>query len=489
MKKVGSSSFFSWKAGRFQILLVVFALAGTPFIAAQANVTTASADAAQSGSVSVPDQIRELKQEIADLRSQLAVLKAGMGTASEASVSQLSAASNALKAEAASAALPAAMSTKPDPLAGVSSVLGGASFTGLVDGYYSFNLNHPSTGTSALSNTTGQYSSLRLFDARNGQFALSLIELGLVKNPSPDSRLGYKAIFGFGDAMQQVNVVSGADPSFLQYVKEAYVSLLVPAGKGLQVDMGKFVTPHGAEVIESNANWNYSRSLLFNYAIPFYHYGMRAQYTFSPTVSLTGYLVNGWNDVVHDSSNGFTNSGKTGGLTLALVPGKKLTVTQNWMGGPGATQSDGDHWRNLVDTVVAYNVNSRLSLQMNSDYGRVEATNTSPLKPVDWWGAAGYVRYQLNPLYALAGRYEYYNDPNGYTTGIADAHGVGPHIHEVTGTIEHRLAAHLISRFEYRHDESNQSFFPKGKAGTPPVTGQSTIAAGMIFVFEPSETK
>ena len=33
---------------------------------------------------------------------------------------------------------------------------------------------------------------------------------------------------------------------FDQYLKEAYFSYLAPVGKGLQVDVGKFVTPHGA---------------------------------------------------------------------------------------------------------------------------------------------------------------------------------------------------------------------------------------------------
>ena len=79
----------------------------------------------------------------------------------------------------------------------------------------------------------------------------------------------------------------GTSPSIL---KEAYVSYLAPVGKGLQVDFGKFVTPMGAEVIESKDNWNYSRSILFGYAIPFYHFGVRAKYAFNDKYSLTGFL-------------------------------------------------------------------------------------------------------------------------------------------------------------------------------------------------------
>jgi hypothetical protein len=433
----------------------------------------------------VMQRMADLEKEVERLRAELQAVKAapaGIPTLKPAVYAPEGDTSTAAAAPAPAAA-PA--QAKPDPLAGVASVLGGATVVGLVDGYYGYNFNHPELGSTALSPTPGNFTSLRLFDPRNNQFALSLIELGLVKPPDADNRLGYKVIFGFGDAMQQVNVVSGADPTFLQYVKEAYFSYLAPVGKGLQINVGKFVTPNGAEVIESNANWNYSRSILFNYAIPFYHYGIQAQYTFNPKFSLTGYVVNGWNDVVHDVSTGYNNSGKTGGLTFVWTATKKLTFTENWMGGPGATQFDGNHWRNLFDTIIAYNLTPKLSLMLNGDYGRVEAT--SPNTAVDWWGAAGYIKYQFNPKYAFSTRYEYYNDPNGFTTGILDANGVGPHIQEVTATVERRIATHLITRLEYRHDVSNQAFFPKGQASNPLVTGQNTLAAGMMFVLEPSE--
>jgi hypothetical protein len=110
-----------------------------------------------------------------------------------------------------------------------------------------------------------------------------------------NSRTGYHIALGYGQA---INAVNGSDPgglSFDQYLKEAYFSYLAPAGKGLQLDFGKFVTPAGAEVIETKDNWNYSRGLLFSYAIPYYHFGMRAKYSFNDKYSLTGYVVNGWN--------------------------------------------------------------------------------------------------------------------------------------------------------------------------------------------------
>ena len=49
-------------------------------------------------------------------------------------------------------------------------------------------------------------------------------------------------------------------------------------------------------MIESKDNWNYSRGLLFSWAIPYYHTGLRATYAVNDKVSLAGFLVNGWNN-------------------------------------------------------------------------------------------------------------------------------------------------------------------------------------------------
>jgi len=422
-------------------------------------------------SPSTPD----INQRIADLERQLQQLKAEVaGQAKTETPAPAPAASSS--AVAADASTPAAA---PGPLDGIASVLKGSTVNGLVDGYYSYNFDNPGNRTSGL----------RLFDNATNQFALNLIELGLDKSPDATSRLGYDFTMAFGNA---INVVNSTDPGglgFAQYLKSAYLSYLAPVGKGLTLTFGKFVTPVGAEVIETNKNWNYSRSLLFNYAIPFYHFGLSAGYTFNDKYTLTGYVVNGWNNLVDSYS-----SGKTGGLSFAWTPNKKVSITQGWLGGPGATPADNDSWRNLSDKVITYTPNSKLSLMANGDYGRVQ----KPLgltKPVDWSGIAGYAKYQFNPLWAVAGRYEYYNDHDGFTTsGFQILSGpTGPiyvatplrqHINEVTITAERKFAQHLITRAEYRYDDSNNAHaFVKDSSSF--AKNQSTVTAGVVLVLEP----
>jgi hypothetical protein len=332
----------------------------------------------------------------------------------------------------------------------------------LVDGYYGYNFNQPRARVSAF----------RAFDGPSNQFSLNLVELTLDKPPvAANSRLGYRIALGFGQA---VNVVNAAEPGglgFAQYLKEAYFSYLAPVGTpGLQVDFGKFVTPHGAEVIETKDNWNYSRGLLFTYAVPFYHFGLRAKYVFSGKYALTGYLVNGWNNIVDN------NAGKTVGVSFGWNPHKKFGLTQNYMVGPEQAGLN-RNWRQLSDTVVTFSPTERLSFIVNYDYGRGDRL-AEVSQPVSWAGWAGYLRYAFTDRNALALRYEWYSDPDGFTTGKAQQ------VKELTGTFERRVAPHLITRLEFRRDYSNQPSFLKGDI---PTGAQNTVTAGMTLTFDTRE--
>ena len=62
---------------------------------------------------------------------------------------------------------------------------------------------------------------------------------------------------------------------FRAFVEQAFAT--VSPLPNLTIDMGKFDTTAGAEVIQANKNWLYSRSYLFN-AIPLLHTGLRIGY-------------------------------------------------------------------------------------------------------------------------------------------------------------------------------------------------------------------
>ena len=402
-------------------------------------------------------RVQELEKEVGELRSELAALKP-----SGSAPAGIPAPAMAVQQSNAVSATPATANSSPG--ASLASLMGPTSLSGFVDMYYNYNANQPASRTNAF----------RSFDAASNQFALNLVELVVDKTPEvTNSRTGYHIALGFGQAM---NAVNGSDPgglAFDQYLKEAYFSYLAPVGKGLQIDAGKFVTPHGAEVIETKDDLNYSRGLLFSYAIPYFHYGLRAKYSFNDKYSISGFLVNGWNNVIDN------NTGKTYGIGFAWNPTRKISFTQNYMAGPEQVNNN-SNWRQLWYTVVTYAPTSRLSFTVNTDYGRGDRM-PAVAHPVFWTGAAGYVKYAFNEKSAFVTRYEYYDDHDGFTTGTPQ------HFNGLTATFQRTIASHIMSRLEFRRDMSNQPSFVKG-VGLP-VTAQNTVTAGLVFMFDSREAK
>jgi len=420
------------------------------------------AQTAGSSTAREAEEIQQLKSMIQQLQDRVTKLESeGRAKPSEP---QATAQPSSVPAGPAAAVVAAATGSAAPPQAPVaekttlSSLLGPTSLSGSVDLYYLANFNHPVSRTNAL----------RGFDTRADQIGLNLVQLMVDKAPSAESRLGYRVAVGFGDAINVVNFVdSNGNGSYqAQYLKEGYFSYLAPVGKGLQIDFGKYVTPHGAEVIDTKDNWNYSRGVLFTWAIPFYHFGARAKYAFSDKFAVTGFVTNGWNNVVDN------NTGKTYGVGLSWTPTPKFSLAQNYMTGPEQANTN-DPWRHLSDTIVTVSPWSQLSFIVNFDYGRDRPAGTNT--PVFWTGVAGYAKYAPNDKYALVGRWEYFDDHDGFMTGTRQ------NLREFTGTFQRVIAGNWITRLEYRHDYSNAPVFVKGVL---PDTNQDTFTAGLIYAFD-----
>jgi hypothetical protein len=346
-----------------------------------------------------------------------------------------------------------AVTPTPEQKSEVPGFFRGTEIGGLVDAYFDWYSTRPDGDAS-----------YRNFDTRHNQFRLNMAQMWLAKAPTSSSRAGYKLKVSGGPATTIVQSLEPGGSDLLQNIEEGFVSYLAPMGKGLQFDLGKFVTQHGAEVIEAKDNWNYSRSLLFALAIPYYHAGVRATYAPNDKVSFMGILVNGWNNV---SEN---NSGKTFGAMMTLKPTSSFTLVENFMAGP--EQADNTHdWRKLYDTTATLTVNPKFSLMANYDYG----TDTLAGEAAHWQGIAGYAKLQANKWFAISPRFELYDDPSGFTTGTAQT------LKEVTTTFELKPMDSFIWRIEYRTDFSDTESF-KAKGDTLKKT-QSSIAFGVLYSF------
>lgn len=342
--------------------------------------------------------------------------------------------------------------------------VGPIDFSGLVDGYYTFNFNHPASQTNGLYN----------FDTKANQFSLNMAKLSMSHGADP---IGFQVDFGFGKAFDMIN---GGEPALgTKNIEQAFVSWK-PKGKdsGLQLDFGKFVTSAGAEVIESNANWNYSRSLLFSWAIPYYHFGFRATETKG---HFTGgfQLVNGWNNVEDN------NSGKTLGF-VGNITTKKVSWMNNFYTGPeNPTTNTG--WRNLYDTTVLFTPADKFNAYVNFDYGQNKSGSGTTETTAKWYGVAFAGKLQLNDKNAITPRYEWFKDRDGFSTGLFCVAGKECEaLQEFTFTYEYKWTKGLLARLEYRRDWSGQKqpvLFQRGSTGAS--DHQDTLALGIVAFFGP----
>ena len=216
---------------------------------------------------------------------------------------------------------------------------------------------------------------------------------------------------------------------------------------------GKYVTLAGAEVVDPTQDTNFSRSILFGYAEPTTHMGIRGTYALNDKINIIAGINNGW-DNIRDISRR-----KTIELGTSYTPNSLLTLAAVlYSGGQRATDrtaTGSESIRNLLDIVATFNVTDKLTFIANYDYGN-QTLATLPSGSVAeavWQGLAGYMNYKFNDKWLTSVRGEIFSDRNGYRTGVAQCWK------ELTLTLGFIPIKNLELRAEVRHDFSNVSSF------------------------------
>ncbi|MCL5023372.1 MAG: porin, partial [Nitrospirae bacterium] len=326
-----------------------------------------------------------------------------------------------------------------------------------LQGGYTYNFEDPGSGENGL----------RVFDHKANSFTLDLAQIQFVKDPVVGG-VGFKLKVSAGETAKWIHSNGLGEVGKYPFdLTEAYVSYIAPLGKGLRFDFGKFVTSHGAEVIEARDNPNYSRSFLFNYAIPFTHTGLKIGYAFSDALNATVHLVNGWDNSADN------NQGKTVGLTVGYSPLEQFSTTVNLMYGPEKDDNNHDN-RFLLDWVGTVKPVKNLSFILNVDYG-TDQHSAPDGGEAKWYGWSVIGKYDFNDWFSVALRGEYFNDHDGFRTGTPQR------LKEVTLTPQFVVAKNLLVRPEYRHDWSDAESFAGSHGGSK--KSQDTLALGVMYTW------
>ncbi|MCS6830982.1 MAG: porin [bacterium] len=317
--------------------------------------------------------------------------------------------------------------------------------SGLLDVYVGYNFNNPPA-------SSGNQNVVRAFDLRSNSLEMSLLEVNLRAKPEP---VGFTVTLTTGKSADLVHYNQGEDR--FKLFQQAYLTTSIG---NWTVDVGKFVTALGAEVIESSSNDNYSRSLPFLYAIPFYHTGVRATTSLGAGWGFQAMVVNGW-DISEEN-----NDKKSFHVALSYSS-DNLTFLQNVITGDETTAPPRGA-RTVFDTVLFYTFGAD-KVGVNLDIGEDKSASAK------WLGFALYYRRALPQNRALALRFSYFDDKDGFRTGAVQK------LSEFTITYEYPIGS-SVSRFEVRLDRSNQPIF-LNDAGAATKKEQITVMYSQVYRF------
>src|SRR5579862_712586 len=259
---------------------------------------------------------------------------------------------------------------------------------GYLDESYEYNFNQP----------RNYNNNFRVFDVDPNGFNMHLAELTFSSLPKKPGEAGFELDLAFGSDVRwfkPTDKFTTSSSRFNNFVdndfKQAYIEYIVPVGcgcngekKGITLDFGKFVTWAGYETIEAADNMNESRSILFGYAIPFTHTGMRATYeVFNKECNywkIGGAVYNGW-DNVQD-----TNNSKAFALYSDWRPTKWFEMVDVAIG--GGSEGSIDQRSRFATATNAFNGDDPTD-PATPGFGQVNAgSTTSPFSPLDGGKAA-----------------------------------------------------------------------------------------------------
>lgn len=451
--------------GRLKIFVFLFVA-----FCASSEIAVDTVNAAQQEET----EVNALKREIADLKDRMVELESRLQRIGDIKSSSIQAEHSALE------------TIVPDSIKSIAQKI---EVHGYVDSSYIFNFNTPVPPNPRVNN-------LRVFDTDANGFMLNMAQLNFEKPVSKESPAGFRVDLDIGQDARLIhsNGLGNSNQPF--DLQQAYAQLMLPFSMPLVDTLafkaGKFATLQGAEVIESINNWNFSRSYLFGYAIPFTHTGLRAYYKPSADLPVEAYIgiVNGWDQTTD------LNKAKSLEAQILVTPSDRLSFSVGMMAGPERSDSDKD-FRNLIDLVVTYRPFDKLTLKANYDYGWEKNGASVALGSIDgkdaaWDGVAFYARYDIFDWWDIAARCEFFHDRDGTRTGActgATGNAVTTvdipprsdlELWEITLTNEIKLWKDIIARLEYRHDKASGQVFLKDKITS---NYQNTISGEVAYKF------
>jgi hypothetical protein len=328
-------------------------------------------------------------------------------------------------------------------------------------------------------------------------FNLNMVDVKLAK-PLEEGQwsAGYTAELMYGPDAAGVG-------SVYPNIRQAYVTMRMPVGNGLDWQLGQWDNLLGYESTDSYKDPNFTRS--YGYSIePTEHVGLLASYKFCDAVSLQAGVANTITTGFNRNLSGTpvfgvpsTIESKKGIVSLLTLTapdswgsfkGSSLAVGFDY--GPGMAYSQKTLGAHIVDKehlyVGATIMTPVTGLSLGAAWDSVNHDDLGGFGSVEGYAAtfAGYVSYKVSDKATLNARAEYAYG-SAFDNLVAPSNAQEAKIFAVTGTFQYDLWANVISRLELRWDTSadGSPMFGGTVPGVPTARNAVTVAANVIYKF------
>jgi hypothetical protein len=337
-------------------------------------------------------------------------------------------------------------------------------------------------------------------------FNLDVVQLRLDKPlDESDWAAGYRVDLWMGPDATALGTQSYMDNGEDFALRQAYVALRVPIGKGLDFKVGVFDSIIGYESVESGNNPNYTRS--YGHTIePQTHTGVLATYRFSDLVSASVGIANTVGPSINErafppyqyGSDAKAESYKTYMGSVALTAPDSLgflagsTLYAGVVNGYSGSY-EGNQTSYYLGATVATPVTG---LRLGAAYDQLDVHNPNSYRGGDTWAVSGYASFQATEKLSLHARAEYLKDCGrqkffeGYYYDYYYGQGLSDDTLALTLTAQYDLWKNVLSRLELRWDHSlnNENVFGSSTYeyegyGEPTRGNAWMLAANIIYKF------
>jgi hypothetical protein len=273
--------------------------------------------------------------------------------------------------------------------------------SGYLETYYGFDFNKP-----------GDNNRPPFIYSHNRHNEVNL-NLGFIKAGYQTERVRANLALAAGTYM---NANLASEPGVLRNIFEANAGVKISKKSNLWVDAGIFASHLGFESAIGKDCQTLTRSIMAENS-PYYEAGAKISYTSSNEKwFISGLLLNGWQRIQRPEGN----STLALGHQLTYKPNARLTLNSSSFIGNDKPDSV-KQMRYFHNFYGIFQLNDKLSLTTGFDVG-AEQKNRGSKNYNIWYTPVFILGFQPHEKHHLAGRLEYYSDPNGVIirTGTPD---------------------------------------------------------------------